>query len=389
MAKYYIIAGEASGDLHGAGLIKSLLRYDSAAVFRFWGGDGMQEAVPDGSRPVCHYRDCAVMGFRDVASNAGKLLGNLQFCKKDILEWNPDAVILVDYPGFNIRIAEFAHSHGFRTYWFIAPKTWASRERRNRKLAESVDRMFLILPFEEKYFKSKGIRCEYSGNPLVDTVLQSKAMSGSRQDFLAAGSLPERRYIALLAGSRKSEIEAMMPVYVEAAELIRNAAGEDIEFLLAGAPGRSADDYAGYIEGREHIHLIFNGTYSILRHSEAAVINSGTASLEAVLTGTPQVVGWTASKLAEFSAKHILRIQNRISFISLGNLIAGKSVFRELLFDDFNAAAVADEVIRLLNDSAYREEMLEGYCGITACLGDGGAYDRTAASISENLKHMI
>lgn len=382
MARYYLIAGEASGDLHGAGLIKGLLGCDPSAVFRFWGGDRMQEAAPPDSSLVMHYKDCAVMGFSDVAAKAGRLLGNLQYCKKDILDWNPDAVILVDYPGFNIRIAEFAHAHGFKTYWFIAPKTWASREYRNRKLSGCVDRMFVILPFEKEYFKSRGIDCEYFGNPSAETVLKSEAMSESRQDFLTRCSLPERRYVALLAGSRKSEIEQMMPAYVQAAAILRREGHDDMEFLIAGAPAGCRSDYEPYIEGKEYFHLLFNETYAILRNSEAAVINSGTASLEAVLTGTPQVVGWTASRMAEFAAKRILRIQKRIRYISLGNLIAGKSIFKELLFRDFTPRNISDELKRLIDDDAYRRTMISSYAEIIGELGDGDVYNRIAEKIS-------
>ena len=310
--KYYIIAGEASGDLHGSNLMKGLYSEDPGAEIRFWGGD-MMNAVYRPCREgglVRHYREGAIMGFWEVFTHAGKLLGNIGRCKKDILSWQPDIVILIDYPGFNFRIAGFTHKRGIRTYYYIAPKVWASREGRIRKLKEYVDRLYIVFPFEISYFKSKGVDAVYLGNPLVDSIAESRAMNESREEFLKRNSLQDRPIIAMLAGSRKSEIGTMMPVLTEFAAKMRHIPEYSCyQFIIAGAPARSMEDYAGYLkESYEEsgVKVLFGETQSIIRHAEAAVVNSGTASLETVLLGTPQVVCYMGSWLSYTIAKHII-----------------------------------------------------------------------------------
>jgi len=370
--KYYIIAGEASGDLHGSNLMKGLYAEDPEADIRFWGGDLMDGAAREAGEGrgalVRHYREGAVMGISDVLGKAGRLMANLRACKADIASWRPDAVILIDYPGFNFKIAEYAHKAGFKVFYYIAPKTWASREGRNRKLKKYVDRLFIVFPFEVPYFEKRGIPFVYKGNPLVDAV-----------DSHVYSRPVEGRYVALLAGSRKGEISRMMPVCMEAAGRL------GCKLVIAGAPARSEADYAPYLAGRSDVELIFGRTYDILKFADAAIINSGTASLEAALIGTPQVVCWSSSRLTVFVARHIFRVGDHLSYISLGNLIVGREAFRELIQEDFTADAVADEVRRLTGDGAYRARMLSDYSDIRAALGGTGASRAVAREMIELL----
>ena len=370
--RYYLIAGEASGDLHGSNLIKGLRAEDPEAAFRCRGGDLMQAA---GAELACHYREGAVMGFSDVLAKAGKLLRGLDACKADILAWQPDVVILIDYPGFNMKVAEWCHARGIRVFYYIAPKTWASRASRNRKLKAWVDRLFIVFPFEVPYFTEAGIPFVYRGNPLVDAV--------DGHDFERPC---EGRYVALLAGSRQGEIRRMMPVCMEVVDRLSARPGwEDVRFVAAGAPARSEADYAPFIAGRTNVELVFGRTYDVLRYAEAAVINSGTASLEAVLTGTPQVVCWSSSPITVWVARHILRVGDHIRFISLGNLCIDRGAFRELIQEDFNPDAVVAEVSRLVEDADYRARMLADYAEIRQSLGGSGASRAVARAMIDEL----
>ena len=374
--RYFLIAGEASGDLHGSNLIRGLQAEDSEAVFRCRGGDLMQAA---GAELAYHYREGAVMGLTDVLGKAGKLLRNLKECKRDIAAWKPDAVILIDYPGFNLRIAKWCHARGIRVFYYIAPKTWASRAGRNRRLKAWVDRLFIVFPFEVPYFTEQGIPFTYQGNPLLDAV--------DAHDFVRP---VEGRYIALLAGSRKGEISRMMPVCMAAADRLSALPGwEGVRFVVAGAPARSEADYAPYLGGRPNVDLLFGRTYDILRFADAAVINSGTASLEAALIGTPQVVGWSTSPVTAWIARHVLRVMDHIKFISLGNLCLDRGVFRELIQEDLTGAAVSDEVRRLVEDAPYREKMLSGYAEIRTSLGGAGASRAVARAMIEEIRKGV
>ena len=389
--RYYLVAGEASGDLHGSNLIRGLKAEDPEAEFRFWGGDAMLEAaaVPAGapSPLVRHYREGALMGAWEIALHARKLLSRVADCKRDILAWKPDAVILIDYPGFNFKIARFAHGQGFKVFWYIAPKTWASRERRNRKLRAWVDRLFIVFPFEEEYFLAHDVPYVYAGNPLLDAVDASPAMQEAPEAFFRRHGLQPCRYVALLAGSRTTEIHRMMPVLVDFAGRLRALpAYRDCEFILAGAPARNAQDYLPAFGGCNYIHLVFGDTYGVLRHADAAVINSGTASLEAALIGTPQVVCWSTSALSAWLIRHIGHVMEHIKFISLGNLILDRLAFRELVQEKFTAQAVTDEVVRLLGDAPYREKMLSDYGQIRKALGTAGASRAVAAAMIATLK---
>lgn len=371
--KYYIIAGEASGDLHGSNLMLGIYARDPEADIRFWGGDMMLSAAskaPSGAsgQLVRHYRDGAVMGLGDVLGKAGKLLSNLKCCKADIMSWSPDAVILIDYPGFNFRIARFAHERGLKVFYYIAPKTWASRESRNRKLKEYVDGLFIVFPFEIPYFEKKGIPFVYKGNPLVDAV-----------DSHEYSRPCDERYIAILPGSRKGEISRMMPVCMDVADRL------GCRVIVAAAPARSEDDYLPYIAGRKNVTLMSGRTYDILKYSDAAIINSGTASLEAALIGVPQVVCWSTSTITYLAARHILKVGDHVRYISLANLILDKGIFKELIQNDFNADAVTAEVKRLINDSACRSSMLNDYSEVRKALGGTGA----SAAVAEEMVRML
>jgi lipid-A-disaccharide synthase len=416
--KYYIIAGEASGDLHGSNLMKGIYAEDPQAEIRFWGGDLMKSvwdsfqnnpSHPYGLGPspcgqggstvlkttpdlhptsnglVRHYKEGAVMGFVEVLMKARKLIGNVKFCKKDILAWNPDVVILIDYPGFNFKIAEFAHKAGFKVFYYIAPKVWASREGRIKKLKAYVDKLFIVFPFEKPYFDAKGIDYIYKGNPLVDAVDGSLAMSESRADFLHRNSLEDRPIIAMLAGSRKGEISTMMPVLTEfAAKMHSIGRYSSYQFLIAGAPSRTIKDYEMWLtdENRQYIKVLFGQTQSIIKQAEAGVINSGTASLETALFGTPQVVGYITNPITYRIARKIVKIK----YISLGNLIIDRLAFKEFIQDDCNSDALVAEIRELIENQDRKTKMLSDYEDIRNALGGSGASSAVAKAMIEELK---
>lgn len=371
--KYYLIAGEASGDLHGGNLMKGLLAADPEAEFRFWGGDFMEAA---GGSKAGDYSDTAVMGVGDVLRSLRKISRKLRECKSDILHWKPDVVIPIDYPGFNLKVARFCHERGIKVFYYIAPKTWASRDGRNRKLKALVDRLFIIFPFEEPYFTSRGIPAVYRGNPLVDEV-----------DLHEYARPAEGQYIAILPGSRKGEISHTMPVAMEMADAIHTLPRyADCQFLIAGAPGRSEADYEAFTAGRPYVRLLFGRTYDILKYADAALVNSGTASLEAALIGTPQVVCWSTNPATAFLMNAIGRPFSHIKYISLGNLILDKCAFRELIQDNFTVEAATNEILRLMEDQPYRRQMLSDYSEIRARLGGSGASQAVARAMVEALK---
>ena len=399
--KYYIIAGEASGDLHGSNLMKGIYAEDPNAQIRFWGGDLMQSvwetndrgvggvvletAATPSSGLVRHYKEGAVMGVVEVLAKARKLLGNVSFCKKDILSWQPDVVILIDYPGFNFKIAEFAHKSGFKVFYYIAPKVWASREGRIKKLKLYVDKLFIVFPFEKPYFDSKGISYIYKGNPLVDAVDNSQAALETRQDFLDRARLEDRPIIAMLAGSRKPEISTMMPVLTEfAAKMHALPEYANYQFLIAGAPARNHKDYEAWLneDNKDYIKILFGETQSIIRNAEAGVINSGTASLETALFNTPQVVGYITNPITYWVAKKIIKIR----YISLGNLIVDRLAFKEYIQDDCNADALVKEIRELIENSDRRSKMLADYEDIRNLLGGAGASSAVAKAMIEELR---
>ena len=383
--KYYLIAGEASGDLHGSNLMRGLYARDPEADIRFWGG-GLMDAVyrehQDGIGLVNDYRDGAIIGFWEVLVHARQLLGKVRSCEEDILSWKPDVVVLIDYPGFNFRIAEFAHKAGLKVFYYIAPKVWASRESRIRKLKAYVDKLFIVFPFEIDYFRRKGVDFIYKGNPLVDAVDRSPAMLETRTDFLQRHGLPDRPMIALLAGSRNGEIKTMMPVYMDlAARLHAMPEFADYQFVIAAAPARSREDYD--LAGNDaFVHVVFGDTYGVLRHARAAVINSGTASLEAALIGTPQVVGYRTAQTTFLIMRNIIKIR----FISLANLIIDRAAFKEYLQNYFTADNLVQEVRRLVMDENYRTRMQADYADIREKLGGTGASDAVAEAMVAELR---
>ncbi len=384
---YYIIAGEASGDLHGSNLMRGLYQEDPAADIRFWGGDLMNEVYKehqDGVGLVQDYKDGAIIGFIQVALKARSYFEKFKRCFADISSWNPDVVILIDYPGFNFRVAEWAHNKGFKVYYYIAPKVWASREGRIKKLKAFVDKLFIVFPFEIPYFTKKGIDFIYKGNPLIDAIDNSVALKESREEFLRRNSLPDSPVIALMAGSRTGEISSMMPVFMEFADKM-HALPEyaDYQFIVAAAPSRSMSDYSKYVSGREaYVKVVFGQSYAVLRHAAAAVVNSGTASLETALIGTPQVVAYKGAAINFVIAKQIIKIR----FISLGNLILNRTCFRELLQFYFTPDNVLQEVLRMIEDTEYRENMLAGYQEIRNALGGRGASAAVAKAMIEELR---
>lgn len=383
--KYYLVAGEASGDLHGSNLMRGLYARDPEADMRFWGG-GLMDAVyrehQHGTGLVSDYREGAVMGIWEVLVQARKLLGRVRSCEEDIAAWKPDVVILIDYPGFNFRIAEFAHKAGFMVFWYIAPKVWASRESRIKKLKAYVDRLFIVFPFEIDYFRRKGVDFIYKGNPLIDAVDRSPALQESREAFLERHGLPDRPMVALLAGSRSGEIRSMMPVYLEmAARLHAMPAYEDLLFVVAAAPGRTPEDYDLAGAG-DYVRLVFGDTYGVLRHARAAVINSGTASLEAALIGTPQTVGYKIAPITYLIGRIILKIK----YISLANLVIDRAAFKEYLQNYLTPENLVAEVRRLLEDENYRTRMSSDYAEVREKLGGTGASEAVAEAMLEELR---
>ncbi len=359
--KYYMIAGEASGDLHGANLMKALKERDAEAQFRFFGGDSMQV---QGGELVKHYRDMAYMGVTEVLMNLPAILKNMKEAKADLLAWQPDTVILIDFPGFNLKIAEFAKQHGLMTCFYISPKVWAWNQKRVIKIKKVVDHLFCILPFEVDFYRQWDMKVDYVGNPLLDAI----AAFTPEPDFLKKHSLTNKPLVALLPGSRKQEISRLLPVLNGVAERFL-----EYQFVIAGAPSFSADYYQQYM-GSFNTPVLFNATYDLLSHARAAVVASGTATLETALFTVPQVVVYKTHVLTEWIARLVLKIK----YISLVNLVVDQLVARELIQKDCNVQEVSSEVNRLLNDNAYRQQMLNNYHQLQSKMGEVGASGRTA-----------
>lgn len=377
--KYYLIVGEASGDLHASHLMAALRREDPQAEFRFFGGDLM--AATGGCAPVKHYRDLAYMGFVPVLLHLRTIFANMSFCKRDIVEWQPDALILVDYPGFNLSIAKYIHARTrIPVYYYIAPKIWAWKEYRIKNIKRDVDELFSILPFEVDFFEGKHrYPIHYVGNPTLDEVAAFRAAyKETRQAFFERNGLQAKPVIALLAGSRKQEIKDNLPDMIRAASSFGG-----YQLVLAGAPGIDADYYRAYMDGAE-VKVVFGQTYELLSHADAALVTSGTATLETALFRVPQVVCYhtPVGRLIAFLKRHVLKVK----YISLVNLIAGREVVRELVADTMTVAQIRAELGRILTDERWRREMLEGYADVAARLGEPGAPAKAARLICELLK---
>lgn len=374
--RYYLIAGEASGDLHASCLIQALRRRDPQAEFRGIGGGLMEEA---GAGLLMHYKSLAYMGFIPVLLHAGTILKGMRRCKRDILAWCPDVVILVDYPGFNLSVARFVHTHSrIPVYYYISPKIWAWKEHRIKSIRRYVDSMFCILPFEVGFYRKRGYKVDYVGNPSADEVHAFLAHDDTpRTQFLEKHHLDARPVIALLAGSRKQELNDNLSRMVEAV-----GAFPDCQPVIAGAPGLVEADYAPYIKGTQ-IPVVFGATYALLKHSRAALVTSGTATLETALLGVPQVVCYytACGKLVSLLRKWLLKVP----YISLVNLIAEKEVVPELVADGMTIANVRKSLRPLLEDSPRLQAMLEGYATVRQRLGEKEAPEETARSIIQKL----
>lgn len=362
--KYYLVAGEASGDLHGANLMKELKKLDSQAEFRFFGGDLMQA---EGGTLVKHYAEMAFMGFLEVMVNIRTILKNLKACKADISDWQPDALILIDFPGFNLKIADYAKKQGIPVNFYISPKVWAWNQKRVLKIKRVVDHLFCILPFEVDFYKQWGMQVDYVGNPLLDAVAAFKPQN----DFLVKHNFTGKKLIALLPGSRKQEISNLLPDMVAVAERFKF-----YQFVIAGAPSFDADYYKPFLNGK-NIPIIFNSTYDLLSHSDAAIVASGTATLETALFHVPQVVVYKGGKISVGIARMVVKIK----FISLVNLIMNRLVVKELIQEDCTPDKVAAELDSILNDKIYRQQMLDGYNELDNLMGEPGASAKTAALI--------
>lgn len=376
--KYYLIAGEASGDLHASNLMAALKEKDKDADFRFLGGDLMQAV---GGTLVRHYREMAFMGFIPVLLNLRTILRNMATCREDIRRYQPDVVILIDYPGFNLKIAKYVKTQlQIPVYYYISPKIWAWKQYRIKDFRRYVDRMFCILPFERDFFRKLDYAVDYVGNPSVDSVAQyTEKHPASAPLFAATEGLSDKPILALLAGSRRQEIKDNLPVMLEVA-----AAYPDYQPVIAGAPGIDPAYYHTYTGGKS-VQILFGKTYPLLQHSAAALVTSGTATLETSLFRVPQVVCYRmpAARLAGFIFRHFFHIR----FISLVNLIAGREVVQELFAERFSRRQIEDELDRILRDSAYRQKMLEGYDEVIQTLGKPGASRRTAELIYTSLSH--
>lgn len=377
--KYYLIVGEASGDLHASNLMKALKEKDAEADFRFFGGD-LMSAV--GGTRVKHYKELAYMGFIPVLLHLRTIFKNMDRCKEDIVKWNPDVVILVDYPGFNLKIAEFLRKKtNIPVYYYISPKIWAWKEYRIKNIKRDVDELFSILPFEVPFFEGHQYPIHYVGNPCVDAVdAFRKNNTETLQAFASANQLEQKPIIALLAGSRKQEIKDNLPDMLEAAKGFT----ADYQLVLAGAPGIDPTYYNQYMGEDIPVKIIFGQTYRLLQQAEAALVTSGTATLETALFRVPQVVCYytPVGKLISFLRKHILKVK----YISLVNLVADKEVVRELVADSMTVENVRMELNALLNDANYRNRMLKEYDRMIEILGPAGASYQAASKMIELLK---
>ena len=371
--KYYIIAGEASGDLHGSNLMKELLKEDPQAEFRFWGGDLMQNV---GGTLVKHYKALAFMGFVEVLFNLKTILSNISFCKKDIENYKPDAIIFIDYPGFNLRIAAWAKQKNIQTHYYISPQIWAWKENRIKAIKRDVDQMYVILPFEKSYYEDKHqFNVHYVGHPLLDAISQRKEINET--DFRAEFQLSDKPIIALLPGSRKQEITKMLKNMLAIANDF-----PDFQFVIAGAPGQDFEVYAPFLKAKK-VTYVPNRTYDLLSVSNAALVTSGTATLETALFNVPEVVCYKGNRISYEIGKRIINLK----FISLVNLIIDKEVVKELIQHNFTQKTLKAELHKITNTGA-RNNMLAEYKKLKELLGSGGASKRTAQLIYTKTKEF-
>lgn len=365
--KYYLVAGEASGDLHGANLMKALKAEDSDAVFRYFGGDKMQG---EGGELVKHYADMAFMGFTEVVLNLRTIFKNLKACKDDLLKWKPDVLILIDFPGFNLKIADFAKANGLKVCYYISPKVWAWNQKRVLKIKKIVDHLFCILPFEVDFYREWGMEVDYVGNPLLDEIAQFSP----DVNFSTKNNLGDK-IIALLPGSRKQEIERLLPVMLSVTENY-----PEYTFAIAAAPTFS-EDYYHQFTGTKKVRLHFNNTYNLLNVAHAAIVASGTATLETALFKVPQVVVYRGGAISIAIARMLVKIK----FISLVNLIVNKKIVTELIQEDCNSQKLNQELFQIL-DGEGRKDVLRDYEALMKLMGTPGASSKTAQLIYSYLK---
>ena len=365
--KYYIIAGEASGDLHGSNLIKEIKRLDANAIIRCWGGDKMEAA---GATLVKHYKELAFMGFAEVIKNLPAIMKNFKFCKEDLQAFQPDAVILIDYPGFNLRMAEWTHEKKYKTIYYISPQVWAWKESRVRAIKKYVDKMIVILPFEKEFFKRWNYDVEYVGHPLVDVIENFKKEHSSIKQ--------SANIIALLPGSRRQEIATKLPIMLEASKNFSN-----YKFIVAKAPSVDDEFYEPFLSDHKNVEVISNDTYSLLMQADAALVTSGTATLETALFGVPEVVCYKAGSISYQIAKRLVKLK----FICLVNLIMDKEVVKELIQNELTAENITKELNGILFDTLKRERIEMDYAGLKNLLSEGGNASANAAkSIYEFMK---
>lgn len=364
--KYYIIAGEASGDLHASNLMKSILKKDSKADFRFWGGDLMASVA--GFSPIKHYKELAFMGFLEVAKNLGTILKNIKFCKEDIQKNQPDILILVDYPGFNLRIAEFAKKLGIKVVYYISPQLWAWKEGRVEKIRKYVDEMLVILPFEKEFYKKHNVEAHFVGHPLLDAISDLPALSVEK--FKTENNLNEKEIIALLPGSREQEVIKMLEIMLSVRPYFK-----EYQFVIAGAPSLPKEFYEKFVD--ENVHFVSNKTYDLLRNSKAALVTSGTATLETALLNIPEVVCYRSSTVSYEIGKRVVK---NIKYISLVNLIMDQEIVTELIQKDLNTARLVKE-LEVILDGQQRAKMLNDFLLLREKLGGKGASDAAAEII--------
>ncbi|MGA8853744.1 MAG: lipid-A-disaccharide synthase [Christiangramia sp.] len=368
--KYYIIAGEASGDLHASNLMKALKEVDQKADFRFWGGDLMQL---QGGKLVKHYKELAFMGFSEVIMNLRTIFKNIKFCKEDIKTYDPDVIIFVDYPGFNMRIAEWAKKEGFKTHYYISPQIWAWKENRIKKIKRDVDEMYVILPFEKDFYTEKhDFPVHFVGHPLLDAIDNRPPVDPA--SFKKNNGMDNRPVIALLPGSRKQEIEKMLNIMLSITDDF-----QDYQFVIAGAPSQDEEFYKGFIKS-SNISLIMNKTYDILSISHAALVTSGTATLETALFKVPEVVCYKGSYISYHIAKRIINLD----YISLVNLIMNREVVKELIQNEFNSKNLKKELQKILNEDN-RKRIFEDYFELERKLGGNGASRKAAKLIYDTV----
>jgi lipid-A-disaccharide synthase len=369
--KYYIIAGEASGDLHASNLMQALQEIDASAEFRFWGGDLMEKV---GGTLVKHYRELAFMGFWEVIANLRTILSNIKICKADLSQFQPDAIIFVDYPGFNMRIAKWAKEQGFATHYYVSPQIWAWKENRIKDIKRDVDHMYVILPFEKEFYEGKhDFKVHFVGHPLLDQIERRKEISF--EDFKIKYQLEDKPIIALLPGSRKQEISKMLSVML-------SIVGDypAYQFVIAGAPSQDEDFYMSILSAHgqagSEVKLIQNDTYNLLSKSHAALVTSGTATLETALFEVPEVVCYKGNKISYWIAKQVVKLD----YISLVNLIMDREVVKELIQNEFTSKQLKLELNKIL-DQKNREKLLSEYKELKTKLGGVGASHRTAELI--------